>query len=496
MKSPLKTIQFGFAACLFLAVGILLYLFGSIFYATAFLALSVILSLTVCALRTPYGRENCFDRHKKGSILLMTAAILVLVASLGMELDPLPLFDPLRGADLFGYYTAQLSLTFITISVMGVLSDKSVIIYWANVSEDMLIRPTFSCFAAYTYYSIGATIGAGLGILLQNRAAFILFFILNVGILILLTISMVDVYYGRDTKKKKLEKTLFPDFNNMAAYENKILGLEQNLLTAYDQRDLFFLREIYELYVSHPEKFSVELGREAIAVMVSTLDAQTAGSFLRTLDRSLSKELSCYPMTAEELLLYDRKPKAPPCDADLWQALSADSAAAFIEEVSVTKDGALSPNGMLYAKLLMRRLALEYNRYAALYLIDRIKKGDRAEPKDYFVYASPINSVYQPTLSDGTSLPYERFNEVFDYIKTTFIHDLFLFKWILCGMDRMVSEGQNWFTAQQFSALPFLRYWQEGCAEEYDADMRPIAERVAKALEAKQDQLVTIKEVK
>jgi len=483
MKSPLKFIQFGFAACLVLAVGILLYLFGGIFYATAFLALSVILFLTVTALRTPYGGENCFDRHKKGSILLMTAAILLLIVSLGAELKSWAILDPLRDADLFGYYTAQLSLTFITISVMGVLSDKSVIIYWANVSEDRLIRPTFSCFAAYTYYSIGATLGAGLGILLQNHATFILFFALNVGILILLTVSMVDVYYGRDTKKKKLERTFFPDCNNMTGYENKILGLEQNLLTAYDQRDLFFLREIYELYISHPEKFSVELGREAIAVMVSTLDAQTAGSFLRTLDRSLAKELSRYPMTAEELLRYDQKEKTPPCDTDLWKALRSDPAAAFLEEVSVNKDGTLSPNGMLYAKLLMRRLALEYNRYAALYLTDRLKKGEQAEPKDYFIYASPINSIYQPTLSDGTPLPYERFNEVFGFIKTTFIHDLFLFKWILCGMERVVKEGQNWFIAQQFSALPFLRYWQVQREEEYDADMRPIAQRVAKAIE-------------
>lgn len=47
------------------------------------------------------------------------------------------------------FYLSQVSLSFITISIMSILSDKENTLYWENLSDKNLIRPRlfnmFSC---------------------------------------------------------------------------------------------------------------------------------------------------------------------------------------------------------------------------------------------------------------------------------------------------------------------------------------------------------------
>ena len=80
-------------------------------------------------LCTPFGSENYFDRHKKVSILVMTIAIMLLVISLTLKWQIYiedtgvlsTIFNKINNYfvedNLFGHYTSQLSLTFITISL-------------------------------------------------------------------------------------------------------------------------------------------------------------------------------------------------------------------------------------------------------------------------------------------------------------------------------------------------------------------------------------------
>lgn len=157
-----------------------------------------------------------FEKYKK-SVLLKTTL-------LGIALIGLPLWIPgfwgfqtpqlLQNSDLLDYYTAILSLTFISISVMSVLSDRSIIIYWENIAEAKLITPVFGSFAAYTYYSIGAALAAGVCVALNNTTAFVVFCIINISTIILLTYTMVDVYYDRESKKALREKDLEEDFRD------------------------------------------------------------------------------------------------------------------------------------------------------------------------------------------------------------------------------------------------------------------------------------------
>lgn len=100
-------------------------------------------------------------------------------------------------------YLTQLSLTFITISVMSVLSDKTVTLYWINLVEDNLISPPFKCFYAYVIYSFSTITINLFALFFSNNAVFFLFFIINLIVLYLLTYSMLTVFFRQDIKEKK-----------------------------------------------------------------------------------------------------------------------------------------------------------------------------------------------------------------------------------------------------------------------------------------------------
>ena len=293
------------------------------------------------------------NTHKKKALVIVTflAAVSVFLVCYLIEmrskLEGYSLFDTvLKGADIFSYYTAQLSITFISISVLSVLSDKSVIIYWANVSEDRLIKPTFSCFAAYTYYSIGAAVGAGIAVAMGNGFIFAVFFALNILVMVSLTLSMIDVYYGRDEKKKKLRYELEKDYIHVAnvkynlkknripeavdlkyipQYTEKMLGLRQHMYNAYAANDLPELREIYTFYAGDPQLFNVEEGEPTVSTLVDTFSEKTFSLFVdcvlhRNCYEIFQRQSGAYlgVLYGEEITygyLWD-------CDLYLWKNLS------------------------------------------------------------------------------------------------------------------------------------------------------------------------------
>jgi len=476
-KSPLTIIKIVLLACVVIGATVTAGIAGGVWSALACLAALVVAGLWIGFVRTRHMPDSVFNMHKKSMIVLMTVAGCMCVIACCLAPFTAALSERIAvrfaHADLFSYYTAQLSLTFISISVMSVLSDKSVIIYWANVSEDRLIRPTFICFAAYTYYSIGATVGSGVGVILNNPFLFMTFFAVNVGVLILLTASMIDVYYGRDTKKKKLVKCLCPYTSDRAVYESKILGLEQNLLQAAGDKNVVFLREVYELWIEYPGKFATDIGREAVSVMVSTLDAQTTGPFLRALEQQIGERqntLSFDPATSSVLGM-----EAMMYDTDLWMALSSDRAMPFLEQVCVGADGNSSQNSILFLRTIVRRLTLEYNYYASLYVKHRRDTGMEIDPDLYFASDKEGGqmawSIYQPKTADGTPLSFERYKEVLDRMKQEVLpYNEMLMVSLVRLTGRVVRQGHNWITVKYLTALPFVKYWLQEQNEGYDAD--------------------------
>ena len=169
--------------------------------------------------------------------------------------------------DLLSYHIGQLSLTFVTISVMSVLSDKSVIIYWENIAEAKLVRPLFGSFASCTAYSIACAVGAGISVLLNNALAFVVFLVLNVAALILLTLTMVDVYFNREQKRRRLEEQLLaasPTSRTEMMYQ-----LQQHLHQAIESHEMLFVREVAELYGGYLPCFDSAEGRKVRALLDS-----------------------------------------------------------------------------------------------------------------------------------------------------------------------------------------------------------------------------------
>ncbi len=297
-----------------------------------------------------------FHRYKKTILLSFTAVSLITITYLCLNPKVLFFTAPssveqfieilklrINPSELFGLYTAQLSLTFISISVMSVLSDKSVIIYWSNVSEDRLIEPTFTCFAAYTYYSIAATIGAGLGVIFEDSLLFVVFFILNVLSLILLTLTVTDVYYGRDTKKKKLAAKLRKIHDNaksggyhLEKYNRTMLSFSKNIYIAAQNGDLPYLQEAYDLVAVQPNSFEnptrhykegkleITSGRDVIEALISTLDESTFSIFSQAMEHSLEVQkaaINRYMVELEEgaeVFAFDTLEP----DSQFWEALS------------------------------------------------------------------------------------------------------------------------------------------------------------------------------
>ncbi len=267
-----------------------------------FLILLILLAIfsikdIISILREIFDKRNSedylyFEQNKKKVLTLTTIIGAVVIG----ELFLFPYFFDITLPKVFSlndmteYYAAILSLTFISISVMGVLSDKTVVIYWENVAESKLIKPVFFSFAAYTFYSVGAAICSGICLLLGASVAFLTFGAINIVTIIALTFTMVDVYYDREGKKAKLTKELqedaedyfwdyedkhISDKNNEekeAHYTNKETGkgytnqeikdkqvgsnrykekmmlLRQNIRCAKDGHNLTYLQEVYDLY--------------------------------------------------------------------------------------------------------------------------------------------------------------------------------------------------------------------------------------------------------
>lgn len=125
-------------------------------------------------------------------------------------------------------YLSQLSFTFITISVMSVLSDSSVVIYWENIVKKKLIEPVWSCFFSYTTYSFSTVLFGGIAALLGLPLLFLLFFILDIFVLMALTYSMIDVYFRHEEKAINLEK----EFVELVSMKE---GSQEELKRNYDR---------------------------------------------------------------------------------------------------------------------------------------------------------------------------------------------------------------------------------------------------------------------
>lgn len=308
------------------------------------------------------------------------------------------------GVDLFGYYTAQLSLTFISISVMSVLSDRSVVIYWENIAQRKLIRPVFGSFASYTYYSIGTTVGAGISVLLGNGIAFYVFFGINVLVLILLTLTMVDVYYGREKKKRRLQGQLVLEFCAYQAlkekkdmlefwkdtydfarqeldfaqrYREHMLLLRQNIFRAKDEHDLVYLREVFDLYINHIGSFETDEGEQVVQILLANVGDESWSVMIDALKARLEKsEKGIDDMKVDPLGGDKPWQRDMPWNVDeaAWTALSQ---APYLRQwLDMAGNSTVYRNKLWdFMELVLRRFVVLYNHMVLHYNLENKEKA-------------------------------------------------------------------------------------------------------------------------
>ena len=165
--------------------------------------------------------------------------------------------------ELWSLWAAQLSLTFLSISVLSVLSDKDHVIYWKDLVEERLLRPRFRCFAAYTYYSISVAIVSFVGVAFRCSTLFLFAFCINVAILVLLTDSILDVYFSKEKHTQRMREQLRAAYKqafqveeskrNCAVYDEIMDDLSTQIHRQKD--DTQYMREIFELIYNNVELF-------------------------------------------------------------------------------------------------------------------------------------------------------------------------------------------------------------------------------------------------
>lgn len=105
------------------------------------------------------------------------------------------------------FFLAQVSFTFISVSVLSILSDKSKRIYWKNLVEESLVLPKWRSFFSLSAYAFVALVGSLVAILLDNVISLTVFFAIGIVSISILSIKILIVYHDERGTRGKLENT-------------------------------------------------------------------------------------------------------------------------------------------------------------------------------------------------------------------------------------------------------------------------------------------------
>ncbi len=108
-------------------------------------------------------------------------------------------------------FLAQLSTTFITVSLLSVLSDKHRYYLWVDLVEKALIEPRNASFldlSIYAFISLGVNITS---LLFNYPVVFFLFFCLGLLSLTYLSFKMIRIYFLSSTTKDRIINTYIHD---------------------------------------------------------------------------------------------------------------------------------------------------------------------------------------------------------------------------------------------------------------------------------------------
>lgn len=202
-------------------------------------------------------KELCKNFIKKNMLkIIITIDIIIVLIILGcwVSWDTNNIIPNIKGICFSSndnymrdFYLSQISLSFITISIMSILSDKENTLYWENLSDKNLIRPLFLNMFSCVWYSFSTIIVSTVGLIIDNKHVVFFSFLFNIFFLTVLSCKMLNLYFNRDKQKKEMEK-------QFKKSDDEILAkLKANTLLAIANNNPAFVIENIDFYVEYCE---------------------------------------------------------------------------------------------------------------------------------------------------------------------------------------------------------------------------------------------------
>ena len=154
--------------------------------------------------------------------------------------------------NIFAAYLSQISLTFIVVSIITVLSDKTRNLYWVNLVEYKLVEPRGRGFRDFVNYSFIVLVFSTFGIVADYKILFYTSFIINIILLFFLTKSVLGIYFDVNRIKKELEKNYEKSGNsNIQEKKENLLMLKANTINALLTYDFNTIKCNFEFYAKY-----------------------------------------------------------------------------------------------------------------------------------------------------------------------------------------------------------------------------------------------------
>lgn len=100
--------------------------------------------------------------------------------------------------------TTQYTITFLIISLLSLLSGRGEYVYWVDVLEQKVISPKHLNFISMSVYAFISMIAGTIAFVNSETDLVLIFFVIDVTILIFLTFRMTSVFFGQDRLRRGL----------------------------------------------------------------------------------------------------------------------------------------------------------------------------------------------------------------------------------------------------------------------------------------------------
>lgn len=148
------------------------------------------------------------------------------------------------GFSVYDVFYAQISTTFILISIISLLSTNTQKVYWDDMMHRKLIKPIFLNFTSLTAYLLASLLVSSYFYCVGSNYM-LLSFAISLVLMSVFTVKMVGAYFGRESVRAEMEK----EFRKLTVEEQTDYrkALMEASLTAIDNNEMGVLVENMQL---------------------------------------------------------------------------------------------------------------------------------------------------------------------------------------------------------------------------------------------------------